>query len=186
MTKKILIINGSLNKHGNVAYILNLLNENLNDVLIEEINPYYDNIKPCLDCKYCWKIKGCVIEDSMAQIWADDYQIVILASPVYYSNLTPPMLNILSRFNMLYCNKHFLNIEHDFKEKQGFLLLCGGGNGSPRYAIEMARLIFKYLNADFDLENNYICSLNTDNIPVNQDEYLSKEVRTLIKKINHK
>ena len=60
------------------------------------------------------------------------------------------------------------------------------GNGSPRYAIEMARLIFKYLNADFDLENNYICSLNTDNIPVNQDEYLAKEVRTLIKKINHK
>ena len=32
---------------------------------IEEIYLYDENIKPCIDCKYCWKQEGCCIKDGM-------------------------------------------------------------------------------------------------------------------------
>ena len=171
MNKKTLIINGSPNKDGNTAFIINQIKNKLQGE-IEELFAYSANIKPCIDCRYCWKEDGCVVKDDMEKIYKDDYDTIIIASPVYMSNLTPPLFSILTRLNMIWSNKHFLNKTHKVKPKQGILVLTGGGNGEPTHAIDMAKLMFKYLNAKFDIEKNYIYSLNTDNIPAKNDEKL--------------
>jgi len=171
--KKTLILNGSPHKNGDTVFIINQIKDKLEGE-IEEIYAYNFNIKPCIDCRYCWKKEGCAIKDEMDKIYKDDYDIIIIASPVYMQHLTPPMFSILTRLNMIWCNGHFINKKHDFKPKQGILVLTGGGEGNPKPAIEMAKNIFRYVNANFDIEKNYIYSLNTNNIPAKDDENLKR------------
>ncbi len=170
---KALIINGSPHKNGDTAYIIEELKKKF-DGEIEEINAYYDDIKPCIDCRYCWKNEGCAIKDKMEIIFKDDYDVLIIASPIYMYNVTPPLFSIITRLNMLWSNKFFFNKEHDFREKQGLLVLTGGGNGEPKHALEMVDLIFKMLNAKFDMNKDYIYSLNTNNIPAKEDGQLKE------------
>ena len=73
---------------------------------------------------------------------------------------------------MIWSNKHFLNKIHKFKPKQGVLVLTGGGDDSPKHAIDMAKLMFKCLNAKFDIDKNYIYSLNTNTVAAKDDEKL--------------
>ena len=51
---KTLTLNGSPHKDGDTAYIVSKIKEKLEGE-IEEIYLYDENIKPCTDCKYCWK-----------------------------------------------------------------------------------------------------------------------------------
>ena len=50
------------------------------------IHAYYDNISPCIDCRYCWENDGCSIEDEMQEVYKllDEVDNVILASPLYF------------------------------------------------------------------------------------------------------
>lgn len=52
---KTLIINSSPHKNGDTSYIVNQIKRKLNGE-IEEIFPYFDNIKPCIDCRYRKKL----------------------------------------------------------------------------------------------------------------------------------
>lgn len=179
---KTLIINGSPHKNGDTSYIVNQIKRKLNGE-IEEIFPYFDNIKPCIDCRYCWKEEGCAIKDDMEKIYKDDYDTIIVASPIYMFNVTPPLFSIITRLNAIWSNEYFLNKKYLFKEKQGILVLTGGGSGSPKHALEMAKLMFKFLNAKFDIEKKYIYSLNTNNIPACEDEEVKKMIREKIREI---
>ena len=174
---KVLILNGSPRNNGDTIYVINKLKGRLpDDTIFEEINAYTDNIKPCIDCRYCWENKGCAIHDRMEVITRDDYDIAIIASPVYMSYVTPPLFSIFTRFNYMYSNKQFMGISNNMKKKKGILVLVGGGDGSPEGAINISMRIFRKMNADFDLEKNYICSLNTDTISVKQDKELIKQI----------
>ena len=176
--KKTLIINGSPHKTGSTSHIVNMLkNKLVGD--IEEVYAYFEKISPCIDCRYCWQENGCAIKDTMDKIYKDDYDTIVISSPIYFSNLTPPMLSILSRLNMIWSNKHFAGIEHNLKEKRGILVLAGGGNGNPTYALKSAQMIFNLLNAKFDINKDYIYSLNTDTLPVSKDSNLKKLIENL-------
>ena len=113
--KKMLILNGSPHSNGNTAYIIEKLKERINNKIeICELNAYKSNIKPCIGCKYCWKNEGCsIINDDMKIIWEDDYDIIVVASPVYMYNVTPPLFSIITRLNMKWCNKYFLKKEYE-------------------------------------------------------------------------
>lgn len=49
----------------------------------------------------------------------------------------------------------------------------------------MAQLIFKFLNAKFNIEKNYIYSLNTNNVPACKDQTLRKLIEENLKDINN-
>ena len=100
---KALIINGSPHRNGNTSYITKKIKEKFN-CQVEEIYPYFDKISPCIDCHYCQKNEGCHLKDDMEKIYRDDYDLLILASPVHFYNLTPPMLSVVTRLNMIWCN----------------------------------------------------------------------------------
>ncbi len=156
-----LIVNGSPHKNGDTAYIVNKVKEKLNGD-IEEIFLYDKNIKPCMDCRYCWKQEGCNLKDDMEIIYKDDYDILVLASPVYMYNMTPPMFNLVTRLNWIWSNQFFLKKRVNLRKKRGILILVGGGSGEPKHALDTAKLIFKFLNADFDIKNDYLYSLHTN------------------------
>jgi len=174
---KVLILNGSPHSNGNTSFIVNKLKERFpSDTIFAEINAFKENIKPCVECRYCWENEGCCIKDKMEVINSDDYDVLVIASPLYMSFLTPPLFSIITRLNYIWCNKHFLKISNNLKKKKGILILAGGGTGTPVYAINTAKLAFNYLNADFDEEKDYIYSLHTDKLLAKDDKEVLKQI----------
>ena len=174
---KVLILNGSPHSKGNTSFIVNKFKERFpNGTEFEEVNAFKENIKPCNECKYCWKNKGCCVKDKMEVINNDDYDVLVIASPLYMSFLTPPLFSIITRLNYIWCNEHILKDYSGFRKKKGVLILVGGGTGTPAYAINAAKLAFKYLNADFDEKKDYIYSLHTDKLLARDDEEVLKQI----------
>ena len=177
---KALIINGSPHKSGDIKVMIDKVKQKLpNDTQYVELNLYFENIKPCVDCRYCWQNIGCSIKDKMTVIYEDDYDILIIASPIYMYNVTPPLFALITRLNYIWSNKHFLNYNNKFKSKQGIIILAGGGSGAPTHALEMINLVFEILNVDFN-SHNYLYSLNTNTIPAKDDQELSNLINEMI------
>lgn len=164
---KTLIINGSPRKAGDTAALVSELKKHINHEIIE-ISAYYNKISPCIDCRACTKEKGCKIDDDMQLIYADDFDNVVIASPIYISNLTPPIISLASRLQAYYCAKRFLKDEFRLKEKKAALILVGGGDGSITDTLRLSKWIFSMLNA-VEYEKNTVLSLKTDNIPAGED-----------------
>lgn len=181
---KVLVLNGSPRENGDTAFIVNKVKERFpSDTEFEEINAYKDNIQPCMDCRYCWKNKGCAINDKMSLVLKDDYDVILIASPIYISFVTPPLFSIYSRLNFIWSNNHFLNISTEMKKKKGILVFVGGGDGAPDNALKISMRTFRKLNADFDLEKDYIHSLNTNEMSVQDDKTIDKQIDNAIKHI---
>ena len=92
---KTLIMNGSPRKNGDTVSLIRKVTEKLTGEF-RIIDAYYCSISPCVDCRYCREHSGCSIEDEMQQIY--DYirecDNIIIASPVYYSELTGKLLEL--------------------------------------------------------------------------------------------
>lgn len=179
---KTLIINGSPRKNGDTAFLLSRLKKSINHET-DEISAYNDKISSCIDCRACQKKKGCTINDKMQLIYDDDFDNVVIASPLYMSNLTPPLMGIASRFQAYYCAKRFLKDEFILKKKKAALILVGGGDGGPKEAIRLSDWIFKNLHA-FGYKEHTVLSLRTDYIPASQDEDAIKRVEAIASYFN--
>ena len=94
---KTLILNGSPRPAGDTAALLAALKEALTGPFVQ-IDAYREKITPCLDCRAC-RTGECSIPDRMREIGrlAEESGAVLIASPVYFSSLTPPLAAIGSR-----------------------------------------------------------------------------------------
>lgn len=179
---KTLIMNGSPRKNGDTVTILNMLKDNLEGEIIE-YSSYYDNITPCTDCRYCWTNPGCSIDDDMQDIYeiTDDADNIVLASPLYFAELTGSLLGLVSRYQTYYA-RDFIRGERTYKEKKnGILILTGGGSGGQDHAEETAKIIFKTINAEYMYK---IQSLNTDTIPSSKDMAAMESALVIANKLN--
>lgn len=61
---KTLIFSGTPRKNGDTMKLINEFIKYL-DGEYKIIDSYNCNIKPCIDCRYCWKNTGCCINDEM-------------------------------------------------------------------------------------------------------------------------
>lgn len=179
---KTLIINGSPRRNGDTFALLTELKKQLNGE-IAEVSAYYDKIKPCIDCRLCWNEKGCVIKDDMSKIYADDFDIVVIASPLYMSNLTGPLVSLASRFQAYYAAKRFLPDEITIKSKTAVLILVGGGDGGPEPAIILSKWMFKKMKAKLEFEN-VVLSLHTDELPAKDDLYAINKINDIALRLN--
>lgn len=137
----------------------------------------------CIDCRQCWKKKGCVIKDDMAKIYNDDFDTVVIASPLYMSNLTGPLVSLASRFQAYYAAKRFLHDSINIRRKLGVLIIVGGGDGGPQQAIKLAEWMFKKMNANIK-DKNVILSLHTDEIQVKDDSHSFEKIKEIAYRIN--
>jgi len=179
---KTLIINGSPRQNGDTVSLLNELKTHLDGEIVE-ISAYRDKISPCIDCRCCWEKLGCIINDDMATIYADDFDNIIIASPVYMSNLTGPVLSLASRFQVYFAASRILKTPIKKRPKRGVLILVGGGDGGAEPAIESAKLIFKMMNAKLS-DDDIVLSLRTDVLPARDDGLAVDRVREVAKSVN--
>lgn len=180
---KTLIINGSPRKDGDSMTLVNEMLKYL-DGEIRIIHAYHGNISPCMDCRYCWTNTGCCINDGMQEIYKllNEVDNVIIASPLYFSELTGELLSFASRLQCLFAAR---SIQKDpnfkLKRKNGTLIITGGGDGSPEPAINRANIIFRQMNVE---SIGTVLSLHTNDIPAKEDVEALSRARELALKLN--
>ena len=84
MGKRTIIINGSPRPNGNTAYLIDVLRGHLEGEIIE-ISAFRSGIAPCVDCRGCWETAKCVVQDGMQVIYDDDFDNIVIASPLRHS-----------------------------------------------------------------------------------------------------
>lgn len=175
---KTLILSGSPHKNGDSAALLSELCANLSGK-IDVFSAYYDNISPCFDCRHCWTYDNCSVEDDMQKIYKnlDEYDNVVFVSPLYFAELSGPLLGLTSRFQLLFASNRFRNTDMITKRKRGGLIITGGGgSGGIEHAEKTALRLLHLLKADC-VEKVY--SLNTDDLPAKDDQTALEAARRL-------
>ena len=181
---KVLILNGSPRPNGDTACILERLKGRFpGNTEFSALNAYEENIQPCNDCRYCWENEGCCIRDNMDTLLKDDYDVLIIASTLYMSFVTPRLFAVISRLNFIWSNRFFLKTSKEMKAKKGILILTGGGDGSPNPAVSIAKTAFHFLNASFDPALDCIQSLNTNSVSVQDDPDLAGQINLAVSHI---
>lgn len=136
---KILAINGSSRK-GNTSFMLDLILNSAreNGAEAEIIELRNENIEFCYGGDICCSNLKCCIKDDMSKIYKtlEQSDVIILASPCYFSNVTALMKNFMDRCNPYYFNKKL-------KDKKFFLLSVGGYEPSIKEAIRCMKNFLK-------------------------------------------
>ena len=122
---KCLGICGSFRKDGNTGFLLKYCLNKLSEMGVEtELIWLCDyDIKPCTGCRNCLKTGACAIKDDMTNIIIPkllEADIIVLASPVYFNNVTSIMKTFMDR---TWC------IRGKLRNKIGGAIVVGRGYG---------------------------------------------------------
>ena len=182
MSRKTLIINGSPRPKGNTARLIEELKAHLEGEVLE-ISAFRSNIAPCVDCRGCWKTAKCVVKDEMQVIYNDDFDNIVIASPVYYSTLPGAVLSVMSRLQPWHAAMFFLNAPLQLRPKKSAAILTAGGKGNQANAQHHLSAFFRMVGAEGFREHT-VCSPNTDTIPAWEDPQAMAGVAELARWLN--
>lgn len=174
---KTLIINGSPRPDGNTVSLIRELKKHLEGEVVE-VSAFYSNIAPCVDCRGCWQTAKCVVDDGMQVIYEDDFDNVVVASPVYYGTLPGSVLSLMSRLQPWHAATYFIKEPLVQRPKKAAAILTAGGKGNQERAFHHLRALFRMLNAG-GFEEHFVCSPNTDTIPASDDAQAMEQVKFL-------
>lgn len=166
---KTLILNGSPRINGDTMSLINRITEKISGEY-RIVNAYWCGISPCIDCRYCRKNNGCTINDEMQDIYnyIQECDNILIASPLYFSELTGKLLDVGSRLQTYFSARFFRNEEPIAKSKKGAVILVGGGDGHIDTAYNTACTLLHHMNCHNIHEAVY--SHNTDKKPATEDK----------------
>lgn len=166
----------SPHKNGNTAILLDSFLKGVSGE-VEVINVYESNVKPCIDCKYCYNHKECVLKDDMIDIYKkiENSNNIIIASPVYFSFVPAPLKAIIDRLQVGWSGKF---IRKDFaqssKKKIGVLIMTAGANMENVFEpTEYAMKQFFSVTGSELVHKIY--AINTDKVPVENNEEIKNK-----------
>ncbi len=173
-----LIFNGSPRKSGDTASLLRELRSSLSGA-VTEISAYFCGIAPCTDCRYCWENPGCAKRDAwdLADEKLRTCDSVVIASPLYCSQLTGPLLSVLSRLQQYYCARAFRGEKLPFRPKRGGIILVGGGDGGPKPAAETAVTLLRQMNCREIAPP--VCCHHTNSVPALREPFIKEQLAEL-------
>lgn len=180
---KTLIFNGSPRPKGDTAGLLSLLKEDLAGEY-RQVDAYRADISPCVDCRSCWTRKGCAIQDEMQEVYAyiQACDNIVIASPIYFSELTGKLLDVASRLQTYFCARFYRGETPIIKAKHGAVILTGGGDGAPDKAYGTACTLLRHMNCS--RIHPLVCSHDTDRLPAGQDAEAAAGVRRIAAFLN--
>lgn len=177
-----LIINGSPRKNGDTAALLNAFVKHLEGEVVTI--SCFDEIAPCCDCRYCWKHSGCAVNDKMQEIYPyfESCDNVVIASPIWFSSLSGPTLDITSRFQTYFAGRFFRK-EQQPVEKNGVLIFVGAQPGTEEAPEKSALTIMRTMLVRRPVVATVRC-MNTDKIPAAEDQEALSQVREAAEMLN--
>lgn len=177
---KTLIINGSPRIQGDTESLIHIVKKGITGEC-KILDAYRCDISPCVDCRYCWKHNGCAIQDEMQEVY--DYiqtcDNILIASPIYFSELTGKLLDVGSRLQTYFCARFFRNEEDAPKPKKGAVILVGGGDGHIDKAYETACTLLHHMNC-YNI-HEAVFSHNTNQRPAIEDAQAQMGVQSIIR-----
>ena len=181
---KTLVIIGAARPNGHTRKMVDLFLENL-DGEKEIIDAYRTDVKPCMDCRYCWKTKACAIKDGMQEIYQklEEADNILLASPIYFHSVTGRMKTLIDRFQVYWAG----HVRNDMPEKplrKGAILMVGG---APSFENQFlgGELVLKNLLNDLSTEClGEVCLPNSDRDSLETRPDIAAAVVELAKKMN--
>lgn len=180
---KTLIINGSTKKHGDTAALIDEFSKNLKGEV--KVLSRFNDISPCIDCRYCWTNAGCSIQDEMQEIYSylDECDNIVLASPIWFSSLSGPLLNIASRLQTFFAAAHIRKEPIPMKAKNGVIIIVGAEKGTETAPTQNALTIMKLMNVRRPC-TGIVYSLNTDQVPAAEDQTALKDAHKTAELLN--
>ena len=180
---KTLIINGSPKKNGDTEVLVNELVKYLNGEV--KVISHKDKIEPCNDCRHCWSHAGCSVNDGMQDVYPflQECDNIVLASPIWFSSLSGPLLDICSRIQTFWAAGYFRHESLPIKQKNGVLIMVGGEKGTEVVPTQNALTIMKFMNCHRPSVKK-IYSLDTNNIPAQEDDRALKNCHAAAKWLN--
>jgi arsenate reductase len=153
----VLGIQGSPRKNGNSEYLLNLFLEacESHGAETQVIYPEKLDIQPCRELIVCEKKGFCPIKDEMEEkgyLQIKKADIVVLASPVFFYNVTAQAKVFIDRCQMFWGRKYKLRLlDPDVYTRQGFLLSVAASGGKRLFeGVELtAKYFFDALSAEY-------------------------------------
>lgn len=179
---KTLLMNGSPRPDGNTVALIRELKTHLDGEIIE-ISAFYSGIAPCIDCRGCWETASCVVHDGMDVIYGDDFDNVVIASPVYFGTMPGAMLSLLSRMQPWHVATHFLKEPLVQRPKKAAAIVTAGGKGNVKREAMHMGAFFRMLNAR-GYEDHFALSANTDTLSADRDEAAKAQVRAIAQWLN--
>lgn len=160
---KTLIFNGSPRPHGNTSALIEELVRHLEGE-VKIIRAYDCDIKPCVDCRFCWKNEGCATQDGMQEVYdyIQECDNVVVASPLQFLELSGQLLVVLSRLQTYWCGELFRKVTPVPKKKRGGIIIVRGGEGYLKKPVDTAKTLLRHMNARAD---RVIFSDKTDETP---------------------
>ena len=176
---KTLILNGSPRINGDTSSLIKKITEKIAGEY-KIIDTYRCNILPCIDCRYCWKNSGCSINDEMQDVYKyiQECDNILIASPIYFSELTGKLLDVGSRLQIYFCARFFRKEEPIVKSKKGAIILVGGGDGHIDKAYDTACTLLHHMNC-YDI-HEAVYSHNTIERPAIDDEYAITGINNIL------
>lgn len=143
---KVLLINGSPNEHGCTFTALNEVSDSLKRRGIETEIFFIGKkaVQGCIACYKCVELGHCVFNDSVSELAArlDDFDGIIIGSPVYYAGVAGSLCAFLDRL--------FFSAGEKLENKPGACIVsCRRGGASAA---------FERLNKYFTISNMPVVS----------------------------
>lgn len=176
---KTVILNGSPRREGATASIIGYLQDRLPGEIIR-VDSYQADISPCIDCRHCMTHPNCALHDQMEQLYRhiNEADGIILASPIYFGQLTGSLLSLASRFQYFWTDKDRLSP----KKRFGAVVLVDGGMGICEDAFSMGKRLLHLLGVK-EVETVY--HSGTDN-PQRANPLVDEQtIKQLDNTINH-
>nr|WP_207740221.1 flavodoxin family protein [Enterocloster citroniae] len=181
---KTLVIIGAARKNGHTRQMVDLFLEHL-DGEKEIIDAYRTEVKPCVDCRFCWKKKECAIKDGMQEIYQklEEADNIILASPMYFHSITGRMKSLIDRFQVYWAG----HVRNDMPEtflRKGAILMVGG---APSFENQFlgGEIVLKNLLNDLSTEClGQVCLPNSDRDSLETRPDIAAQVIALAEKMN--
>lgn len=182
--KKTLIFNGSPRLRGDTMTLINALIPKIEGEC-RVVNTCNRKIAPCIDCRYCWEHAGCAFVDDMQNVYKyiEECDNIIIASPIYFGELTGQLLSVGSRLQTYFCARYFRNEIPIEKPKKGGVILVSGGDANDNnkpYSTACGLLSAMNCNDVFPLVEFH----NTNTIRATERDFAEAKLNELAEYLN--
>lgn len=113
------------------------------------------DIEHCQGCNSCFDAGECRIDDDMSHLYRliDEADVIILASPVYFSGLSSLMKQMIDRCQCLWARKEVLGARIGGHGRTGALISVGGQNPPTfRNSVSVVKSYFNSIDVDYRAE----------------------------------
>ena len=122
------------------------------------------NFKACQECGGCDETGICILDDDMEPIYEKlaGADVVIVASPIYFGNITAQLKSMIDRCHSSWMAKYILKRDLFKNKKRKGIFLCVSGKETEEYfesAKKIVRIFFITQNIEY-LSDLFVSGLN--------------------------